>query len=171
MKCYKKVFIKNNLKYNLGFFILFGVIVFFVISCFIFICKSFSQLCIDIKKIILAKRNIQFNNNLTKLNLSICRDTKIEISIPVIINENLDKYNINSEYYNDICTKATSKYSSDIILSDRKNEFINNNMTLCEENCQLIDYNYTNKKVKCSCDVKMNLHNIDEIKFDKELLK
>ena len=77
MKCYKKVFIKNNLKYNIGFFILFGVIVFFVISCFIFICKSFSQLCIDIKEIILAKRNIQFNNNL-KTNNNIITKIKKE---------------------------------------------------------------------------------------------
>ena len=44
-------------------------------------------------------------------------------------------------------------------------------MTLCEENCELIDYNYTNKKAKCSCDIKINLPNIETIKFDKDLLK
>ena len=25
-------------------------------------------------------------------------------------------------------------------------------MTLCEENCDMIDYNSNNEKVKCSCD-------------------
>ena len=111
------------------------------------------------------------SNELTKLNLSICKDIKIEIAIPVIINETLDKYNISSKYYNDICTAATSNKGTDITLSDRKNEFINNNMTLCEENCELIDYNYTNKKAKCSCDIKINITNIDKVKFDKDLFK
>ena len=111
------------------------------------------------------------SNELTKLNLSICKDTKIEISIPIIINENIEKYNISSNYYNDICSTASSKNGADITLSDRKNEFLNNNMTLCEENCKLIDYNYTNKKAKCSCDIKINLPNIETIKFDKDLLK
>ena len=88
-------------------------------------------------------------SELTKLNLSICKDTKIEVSIPVIINESLDKYNISSNYYNDICTTTTSNNGTDITLSDRKNEFINNNMSLCEENCDFIEYNYTIKKAKC----------------------
>ena len=33
-----------------------------------------------------------YNNNLKKLNLSLCKGTKIEISIPVKINDTLDKY-------------------------------------------------------------------------------
>ena len=111
------------------------------------------------------------SNNLTKLNLSICKNIKIKLSIPVTINESLDKYNISSNYYNDICTTTTSQKGTDITLSDRKNEFINNNMTLCEENCELIDYNYTTKKAKCSCDIKINIPNIDKIKFDKDLLR
>ena len=101
------------------------------------------------------------SNELIKLNLSICKDIKIEIAIPVIINETLDKYNISSKYYNDICTAATSNKDTDITLSDRKNEFIKDNLTLCEENCQFIEYNYTNKKAKCSCDIKINIQNID----------
>ena len=82
------------------------------------------------------------DNNLTKLEINLCKGTKIEISIPVKINDNLDKYNPKSGYYNDICYKATSESGTDIILKDRKNEFVENNMTLCEENCDLIDYNY-----------------------------
>ena len=62
------------------------------------------------------------NNNLIKLNLSICN--KININIPIIINENdIDKYNISSNYYKDICYK--SKSNIDIIINDRKEEYIN----------------------------------------------
>ena len=40
-----------------------------------------------------------YKNNLTKLDLSLCKDTKIEISISVKINGSLDKYNPKSGTY------------------------------------------------------------------------
>ena len=43
-------------------------------------------------------------------------------------------------------------------------------MTLCEEDCDLIHYNYTTEKVKCSCLIKINIPFIDTIKFDKKKL-
>ena len=110
------------------------------------------------------------NNDLTKLNLEICNNTKIIISIPVSIKEDINKYNPSSDYFNDICSKDTSKSGTDIILSDRKNIFINDNMSLCEEDCDLIDYDYENKKVKCSCITKVNIPLIEDIKFDKNKL-
>ena len=57
-------------------------------------------------------------NELIKLNLTSCKGTKIEISIIVEINDSLDKYNPKSEYYNDICAKATSESGTDINLKD-----------------------------------------------------
>ena len=96
---------------------------------------------------------------------------KVDISIPVNINENnLDKYNKSSDYYNNICSKTTSDNGIDIPLSDRKNNFVENNLTLCEEDCGLVNFNTTTKKAKCSCLVKISLPLIDEIKFDKDKL-
>ena len=108
------------------------------------------------------------SNNLTKLNLSSCKDTKIEISIAVKINDTLDKHNSSSGYYNNICYKTTSESGTDISLKDRRNEFVDNNMTLCEENCELIDYNYEKGKAKCSCDVKLSIPENYDFKFDKK---
>ena len=108
------------------------------------------------------------STNLTKLNLTSCKDTKIEISIAVKIDGSLDKYNPKSDYYNDICSKATSDTGTDITLGDRKNEYVNNNMSLCEENCELIEYNYEKQKAKCSCDVKLSIPPDYDIKFDKK---
>ena len=111
-----------------------------------------------------------FDENLIKLNLTSCKDTKIDISIPISINDNIDKYNSSSEYYNNICSKTTSKNGTDIILNDRKNEFINDNMSLCEEDCDLINYDYDINKAKCSCPIKIDLPLIESIKFDKKKL-
>ena len=111
-----------------------------------------------------------YNNNLTQLDLSICKDTKIDIIIPVVINDELYKHDTNSDYYNDLCLKTTSEVGTDISLTDRKNEFVENNLTICEEKCELKNYDYDNKKVKCSCEVKIKIPFFEEIKFDKKEL-
>ena len=36
-----------------------------------------------------------------------------------------------------ICSKATSESGTDISLKDRRNEYVYNNMSLCEENCNV----------------------------------
>ena len=44
-------------------------------------------------------------------------------------------------------------------------------MSLCGDNCELIDYDYNNKKAKCSCKVKKFL-SLDNIELDnKEFIK
>ena len=108
-----------------------------------------------------------YNDSLSQLNLTICENNEIDISIPVKLNDNLEKYNSSSNYYNDICSKTTSESGTDISLKDRKNEFMNKNMTLCEEDCDLVEYNYTTEKAKCSCSIKISLPLFEDIKFDK----
>ena len=90
--------------------------------------------------------------HLTKLNLSYCSNSKIDISIPTLIDGNLDELNSSSGYYNDICYTTTSESGTDIIINDRKKEFIENNKTLCQENCVFSQYDNNTKKVKCSCE-------------------
>ena len=51
------------------------------------------------------------------------------------INENIDKLNMNSKYFHDICYISTSDYGTDITLKDRGEEYIKKNKTLCQENC------------------------------------
>ena len=109
------------------------------------------------------------NEELTKLNLSICKNIKIDLTIPVSIDDDLDKHDPNSDYYKDICLKSSDN-GIDISLNDRKNIFVNENMTLCEDGCNLAHYNYTTKKAKCSCEVKIKLPLIEEIRFDKNKL-
>ena len=106
-----------------------------------------------------------------KLDLSYCKDSKISISIPVNINEdNLFKYNTSSEYYNDICFIYTSEKGTDLSLGDRRNEYSENNQSLCEVNCQYNGYNNDTKKALCECQIKINLPLISEIVINKDKL-
>ena len=112
-----------------------------------------------------------YTDELIKLNLTECKNTNLEISIPVKLTDDLEKHNSSSNYYNNVCIKTTSESGTDISLKDRKNDFIKKNMTLCEEDCHLIEYNYTTEKAKCSCLIRINMPLIEDIKFDKDKLK
>ena len=54
--------------------------------------------------------------NLEKLNLTKCENTKIDISIPVKLDRDLFMHNASSEYYNNKCIKAKSESGTDICL-------------------------------------------------------
>ena len=99
----------------------------------------------------IIKYEIFHPNTKEKLDLSLCKN--IQTIYPVSINESiLFKHDPNSDYYNDICYPYTTEKETDIVLYDRKNEYNINNMSLCEKNCNFIEYNYTTKKVLCECD-------------------
>ena len=109
--------------------------------------------------------------NRSQLNLKYCEDILVKINIPVSINEDsLYKYDPNSEYYNDECYTYTTENGTDIILNDRQNEFINNNLSLCEENCSYNGYYTDTKKAICECQTKLKINSISEIMSDINIL-
>ena len=113
---------------------------------------------------------INDNKNLVKLDLSICSGLKIERTLNINITGNIDKYYKTSPYYNDICYIADSDYGTDITLKDRKEDYIDNNMGICEDKCDFISYNYETQKAVCSCNIKTEIPLINNIKIDKDAL-
>ena len=92
--------------------------------------------------------------------MSICKDVKVAVerSPPKnITNDDIDKYNSSSPYYNDICYVADSDDGIDISLSDRKETFKKNNLSLCELDCDYIDFNLETQKAICSCGIKTEI--------------
>ena len=111
------------------------------------------------------------SSKLVKLDLSKCKGIKIELNIPIKIEKNnIDKYNSSSGYYNNICYKSTTKYGTDISLPDRKKEYIDNKMYVCEEKCDFIRYNFDAQKAVCSCDIKNNISPMSSIYFNASQL-
>ena len=108
--------------------------------------------------------------NLIKLNLTICEKTKISILIPIVLSDNLDKYNINSGYYNDICYTTTSEDGTDILLKDRQKEFIDKDKVICQEDCDFNEYDYDTFVAKCSCEVKESSKSFADMNINKAKL-
>ena len=98
-----------------------------------------------------------------QLDLSVCDNMKVQYYIPVAINESeMDKHDPSSGFYNNECNKHSTEGGVDMTLYDRKNEFNNNNMSLCEKNCNFIGLDPETKKVICDCKIKNEMTYNDE---------
>ena len=118
--------------------------------------------------IISKERSLQYEvyepYNKTKLNLSLCDNTTINLYIPLILSDELqDLYNqlkdlgynlfdINDKFYQDICTPFTTPNGTDILLEDRITYYFHNNETICQSNCEFSDYSFESQFLKCDCD-------------------
>ena len=103
--------------------------------------------------------------NLALLNISICKNIKVDITLPITISENnIYKYNISSSYYNDICNSSKTEAGTDITLKDRRIEFSENNYDICGNGCEFSDYEHNSRKPICSCLTKTKM----EIKKEHE---
>ena len=109
-----------------------------------------------------------------KLNLSICSNTTIDIYTPIIISDKLqnlykklnnlgyDLFDINSQFYQDICTPYSSSDNTDVLLIDRINYYYNNNETVCQSNCKFSNYLINSQHIKCDCDIENSEINIKD---------
>ncbi len=107
--------------------------------------------------------------NKRKLDLDICKD--VTILYPCNIDENQEyKHNPSSDFYNDECFPYTTEKNTDIIIPDRRNEYIEKTMAVCEKDCEYEGYDSNTKKAKCQCNIKLNLPLVNEIVIDKDKL-
>ena len=114
--------------------------------------------------------NIFHPYTLQPLNLSICSEDKISLSVPVKLKDqtlslytslNESGYNLfdsNDSFYNDICTPYTTENGTDIILIDRKEIIveIGNDMNLCQKGCKLKSYDLKTNRAICICYIQIN---------------
>ena len=99
-----------------------------------------------------------------KMDISLCKDSKLNIYIPFEISENyyeLYKYvknygynifNPSDKFYNDICTPFTTYNNTDVLIKDRKADYFYD-YNFCEESCDFDDINLDINKAKCICEI------------------
>ena len=150
--------------------------------------ENTSFLIIKYEKItnISSERTLQYEvyepYNKTKLNLSICNNITIDVYVPVILSEKMknlyeelkekgyDLFDIESSFYQDICTPYKSENGTDVPLSDRINYYYNNEETACQSNCKFSDYLMESQYLKCDCDISNSEINTKESKKFKPKL-
>ena len=112
--------------------------------------------------------------NKTRLDLSVCQDIPIDIYVPLVLSEKLenlynelkslgyDLFDINSEFYQDICTPYKSSNGTDVLLSDRIDYYFGNDETQCQPNCQFSDYSMETQDLKCECNIVESEINVEK---------
>ena len=113
------------------------------------------------------EKSIQYEvylKNNTKLDLSVCTNTYINLYVPIELDEKTQKlyesmkeqgYNLfdkNDKFYHDICTLYKSVDGTDVCLLDRKNIYEQYKLQ-CQENCEYSEYLPEIKYLKCECNV------------------
>ena len=116
-----------------------------------------------------SDRDIQFevyeSLNKTRLNLSVCEDTPVDIYIPLVLSEELielynelkelgyNLFDINDKFYQDICAPYRSPNGTDVLLADRVRFIFDNEEIKCPSGCKTSDYSIETQDLKCKCDV------------------
>ena len=118
---------------------------------------------------------------LEKMNLSVCQNTSINIYIPNILDENTrnlyndlqmsgyDLFNSSDPFYHDICTPYKSLHETDVLITDRRNDFYNPNSTICQEGCEYSNYLMESNLLKCECSITNENINTEIKKEDFEV--
>ena len=101
------------------------------------------------------------------LNLSFCDKNLINKHVYAPINANeIFKHDSKSDFYNKICY-SSSNNNSDLIIDDRREEFVKNSLSLCEPKCKLIDYINETQEAICECDIKKQFLMVSDVYFSK----
>ena len=110
------------------------------------------------------------NIKLEELDLALCSGDPISIFFSASFTEDeLLKYNMNSEYYTDICFTYTSEDGTDVPNKVRQDESKENNNSFCDVGCDF-DYHEEEEMVECKCSMKTNIPSLTDLKIDREML-
>ena len=103
--------------------------------------------------------------NKTRLNLSICSGININIFVKLELSDDTksvaetlkelgyDMFDINDEFYQDICTTYKSTVDSDMLLTDRIDYIYYNDDAQCPDNCEFFSYFLGSLYINCSCSI------------------
>ena len=64
-------------------------------------------------------------------------------------------FDVNSPFYNDICTPFTNENGNDVLLDDRRKDYFNENLNLCEKGCVFSGYDASTNYYTCLCNIKI----------------
>ena len=82
-----------------------------------------------------------------------------------VVESGYNAFDINSSFYNDICTDFTNENGNDVLLDERRTDYFNQDYNLCEKGCKFIGFNETINMYTCECSVKNTIN--DEITYEQ----
>ena len=80
--------------------------------------------------------------------------TQYQSKTGAVVDNGYNAFDINSPFYHDICTPFTNENGNDVLLDDRRKDYFNENINLCEEGCKFVGYNTSTNMYTCYCNIK-----------------
>ena len=110
-----------------------------------------------------------------KLNLTLCENVSLDITTPINfenagidmdkLNKTLDSgydiFNLNSEFFNDICSTFSTENGTDVPIEDRKKDFYQN-ISLCQEGCVYNGFDKLTNSINCNCNINNNVNEVNK---------
>ena len=149
--------------------------------------EEFLMIKLDIKNKTTNATLVQYEifnpRNFSKVSLDVCKNITIKITVPVILEQtqlslicNVEGYgynvfDINDDFYNDVCSLYTAENGADMVLSSRKNRIYDSikEINLCQEGCEFSKFDTNKSKAECNCNVQTNetVTDVSKISFGK----
>ena len=70
-----------------------------------------------------------------------------------VVSNGYDAFDAYSPFYNDICTPFTNENGNDVLLDDRRKDYYDENINLCEKGCTFAGYSTAGMTYTCKCNV------------------
>ncbi len=149
--------------------------------------EQFIIIKMDLKNNSVSATYVQYElynpRTLKQVSMDICKNIPIKILTPVSLSESkyslisslensgYNAFDINDDFYNDICSTYTAENGADIVLSLRKSLIYDQNkeIYLCQSGCEFGNFNTQNGRAECNCKVQSTntVTDITKITFDK----
>ena len=87
-----------------------------------------------------------------------------------VIDNGYNNYDINSPFFNDICTPFTNENGNDVLLTDRRKDYFSQDYNFCGEKCSFVGYNENITRYTCKCPIE-NLNYENDEKYEEVPMK
>ena len=82
-----------------------------------------------------------------------------------VLDDGYNQFDVNSPFYNDICTPFTNEYGTDVLLDDRRADYFTQETNFCEDNCEFTGYNEKVGYFECKCPIKDSIDDKSDTEY------
>ena len=93
--------------------------------------------------------------------------TSFQSKIGAVVSNGYDVFDAESPFYNDVCSPFTNENGNDVLLDERRSDYFNENLNICEKGCTFVSYNISLKMYTCRCPIKTKFNQSTENEYEE----
>ena len=97
-------------------------------------------------------------------------EENMKIIQELYVDRDINIFDSQDEFYNDVCNKFTSPEKTDVYLQDRREKYFITG-AICESRCEQIGYDQETSRAVCKCKIKESPNNFENVTFSSNNLE